>query len=212
VDDPALVALAAVVAYFIGTFPTAVLVTGLATRGRVDIHSVGSGNPGGFNTMRSVGRAWGVTVIVVDLCKAVLATLAGWAIGGEPGAYAAATACVLGHIFPVWFRFRGGKGVAAAAGAVAVAFPPYFGIGAVVLALGALLTHSTERSAQLAGGGWVLCALVWWGFDLSNLWGPEPAAGMVVFAAVSTVVILAKFRMSRTPATPADAPPWSPAA
>ena len=130
-DDVALTVAAALAGYLVSTFPTADLVTRLATRGRVDIRAVGSGNPGGFNTMRSVGKAWGVLVILVDVLKGTAAALAGWAIGDTAGAYAGATAGIAGHIFPVWTGFRGGKGVATALGTM---LPIGFAMGGAVIA------------------------------------------------------------------------------
>jgi glycerol-3-phosphate acyltransferase PlsY len=112
VGDALLVFAAALVGYLIGTFPTADLVTRLATRGRVDIRAFGSGNPGGVNAMKAAGTGWGVLVIVVDIVKGVLAGALGWLMGGDSGAYAGGTAAIAGHILPVWTRFRGGKGVA----------------------------------------------------------------------------------------------------
>jgi acyl phosphate:glycerol-3-phosphate acyltransferase len=108
-NDVLLAVAAAFVGYLLGTFPTADLVTRLATRGTVDIRSVGSGNPGGLNAMKAAGTTWGM-VVVVDVAKGAGAALLGWLIAGTPGAYAGATAGIAGHIFPVWTGFRGGKG------------------------------------------------------------------------------------------------------
>src|ERR1700683_3072213 len=107
----ATVVAALAVGYLLGTFPTAVLVTRLATRGSVDIRTTGSGNPGGLNTAQVVGRAWGGVVIAVDVAKGIGAGLLGWVIAGPVVAYGAATAAIAGHIWPLWTRFRGGKGV-----------------------------------------------------------------------------------------------------
>jgi acyl phosphate:glycerol-3-phosphate acyltransferase len=188
---------AAVAGYLIGTFPTADLVTRLATRGRVDIRAVGSGNPGGLNTMHSVGTAWGVVVILVDILKGAIAALAGWAIGGTPGAYAGATAGIAGHIFPVWTRFRGGKGVATSAGAVLAVFPIFFPVDAAAAAIGALGLRNAERAIWVTCPLWIASAVVWWLADLPNLWGPEPTVGLAIFAVVSAVMILGKFAASR---------------
>jgi len=196
---------AAVVAYLVGTFPTADLVTKLATRGRVDIRAVGSGNPGGLNAMKAVGAKWGVLVIVVDIVKGVVAALLGWLVGDEPGAYAGATAAIAGHIFPVWSRFRGGKGVATSGGAVLVVFPIYFPIDAAVAAIGALSTRNSERAIWISAPVWVGAALAWWLADLPNLWGPEPTVGLPISATVSALMILGKFLAARPRAATASA-------
>jgi glycerol-3-phosphate acyltransferase PlsY len=199
VDDVALAVAAALVGYLVGTFPTATVVTRLATRGAVDIRTVGSGNPGGLNAMKAAGTGWGVVVIVVDIVKGVIAGLLGWLIGDDAGAYAGATAAIVGHIFPVWSRFRGGKGVATSGGAVLVVFPAYFPIDAAVAAVGALSTHNAERAIWWSAPIWVGAALVWWLADLPNLWGPEPGVGLPISAAVGAGIILWKFRASRVP-------------
>lgn len=197
--DVALTLAAALAGYLIGTFPTADLVTRIATRGAVDIRATGSGNPGGLNTMQSVGRVWGIVVIAVDLVKGVVAALVGWAIGGVPGAYAGATAGIVGHILPVWSHFRGGKGVATSAGALLVVFPIFFPVDAVALATGALGLRNAERAIWVVCPLWVVSALVWWLAGLPNLWGPDPTVGLPVFAVVSAALIVWKFAAARAP-------------
>ncbi|MGH9024863.1 MAG: glycerol-3-phosphate acyltransferase, partial [Acidimicrobiia bacterium] len=172
--DAVLTAVAALVGYLLGTIPTADLVTRVATRGRVDIRRAGSGNPGGLNAMQVVGKRWGVAVIIVDIAKGALAGFAGYTIGDAGGAYAAATASIAGHIFPLWSRFRGGKGVATSGGACLAVFPVFFPIDAAVAALGAVGTRNPERTIWANGVVWVGLAVTWWVFDLPNLWGPPP--------------------------------------
>jgi glycerol-3-phosphate acyltransferase PlsY len=181
-----------VVGYLLGTFPTAIVVTRLVTRGRIDIRATGSGNPGGFNTFREVGRLWGVVVVLVDGTKALGAGLFGLVLGDAP-AYAAATAVIAGHIVPVWSRFRGGKGVATAGGAVLSVFPPFFPINVGVLALGALVTRNARR-AMLAGMcAWVVAAVLWAVNDWSSWWGPDPGAGLVAFSLLGAAMVVVKF-------------------
>ena len=196
-QDALLVVAAAAAAYLVGTFPTADVATRLATRGKVDIRSVGSGNPGGLNTMEAVGAAWGIAVIVVDIVKGVAGGLLGWAIGGGPGAYAGATAAIAGHIYPVWSHFRGGKGVATSAGSVLAVFPVYFPIDAAVAAAAALGIRSSERVVWISGPLWIAATVGWWLADLPNAWGPEPTVGLPIFATLSTAMILGKFAASR---------------
>jgi glycerol-3-phosphate acyltransferase PlsY len=117
------------VAYLIGTFPSALLV---AKANGVDIRSVGSGNPGASNVARVLGWRRGAWVFVLDAAKGALAAGVGLVVAGRPGGYALAAAAIVGHVFPVWFRFRGGKGVATGAGAFAVLSPLVIAVGAVV--------------------------------------------------------------------------------
>lgn len=188
---------AALAGYLIGTFPTAVLVTRLVTRGKVDIRQAGSGNPGGLNTMQVVGKGWGAAVMLIDAAKGLVAGLVGWAIGGPDGAYAGATASIAGHIFPVWSGFRGGKGVATSAGAVAAVFPAFFPIDAATAALGALGSKNAERAVQLACTLWIIASFVWWLADWPNLWGPPPSVALPVSQTIGALLILGKFYASR---------------
>jgi len=113
-----------IVSYFIGSFPTAYVVSRL-TRG-IDIRSAGSGNVGAANVHRVIGRGWGVFVAVVDMLKGSLAILitgiastvtAPWLLS------LAGLAAVLGHNYPVWLKFKGGKGVATTYGVVFFLYP-----------------------------------------------------------------------------------------
>src|SRR5258707_12910264 len=101
------------VGYVIGMFPSADLVTRVATRGAVDLRAAGSGNPGGLNAARVLGKKWGLLVIVMDAAKGALAGFIGLALG-DASAYAAGTAVIAGHCCPVYDRLRDGGGVPAA--------------------------------------------------------------------------------------------------
>jgi len=107
VDDVWGIVVGALVGYVIGMFPSADLVTRVASRGSVDLRASGSGNPGGLNAARVLGRKWGLLVIVMDAAKGALAGLVGLAIG-DAAAYAAGTGVIAGHCWPVWNGFRGG--------------------------------------------------------------------------------------------------------
>ena len=86
----------------------------------VDILTEGSGNPGASNVARVLGGRWGSLVFALDALKGSVPALIGLALDTRPGAYALVGAAVLGHMFPVTRRFRGGKGVATMGGAMMV--------------------------------------------------------------------------------------------
>ncbi len=117
-----LVALSLMCAYLVGSMPFGLLIArGVAG---VDIRTVGSGNVGATNVGRVVGRRWFFVVFVLDALKGISAVLLISRIPGLTGDDAAwvevgcGLMAVIGHVFCVWLRFRGGKGVATAAGAV----------------------------------------------------------------------------------------------
>ena len=108
------------VAYLLGTFPSASLV---ARRRGVDVTAAGSGNPGASNTFRLLGWKAGVVVFALDVLTGALAAGLGLAVDGHRGAYILGVAAVLGHVFPVTRRFKGGRGVATGGGVMLVIFP-----------------------------------------------------------------------------------------
>ena len=182
----------ALIGYVIGMFPSADLVTRLATRGTVDLRSSGSGNPGGLNAARVLGRKWGLLVIVLDAAKGALAGFAGLAIG-DAAAYAAGTGVVAGHCWPMYNWFRGGKGVAAAGGSFVSVFPPMFPIDGLATAAVALLGRSSRLAIKVAVVIWVVSAAVWWAADLPTWWGPEPGPGLLVYSVLGAGMIQARF-------------------
>jgi len=111
-----------IVAYLIGSIPFALI---LARRwGAADLRRVGSGNLGAANVMRASGLAAGVLVAALDMAKGAASVwLAARVSTGEAVPAAAGLAAIVGHIYPVWLRFRGGKGVATACGVFAVLTP-----------------------------------------------------------------------------------------
>ncbi|MCB9372246.1 MAG: glycerol-3-phosphate 1-O-acyltransferase PlsY [Microthrixaceae bacterium] len=113
-------ALLVVPSYLVGTFPTGLLV---GRRAGHDPTAEGSGNPGATNVARVAGRGAGLVVLLVDLAKGALPAAVGVAVGGAVLGLACGGAAVLGHVAPVTRGFRGGKGVATAAGTVIVVEP-----------------------------------------------------------------------------------------
>ena len=111
-----------VVAYLIGSIPFALL---LARRwGAVDLRLVGSGNLGAANVLRASGVRAGLVVAALDAGKGAASVIvADYLTGSATAAAAAGFAAIVGHIYPVWLRFRGGKGVATACGVFSVLTP-----------------------------------------------------------------------------------------
>jgi glycerol-3-phosphate acyltransferase PlsY len=188
---------AALVGYLLGSIPSADIASRIATRGEIDLRSVGSGNPGATNAAAQLGKTWGALVLAADLAKGTAAGFAGRAVGGDAGGYIAATTAVAGHIAPPWSGFKGGKGVATSAGACLAVFPAYFPMNAAVTALGASQSRNAERAVQLAAVAWVGAGLVWWRYQLPNGWGPPPTRGLPAFSVASCALILGAFARAR---------------
>ena len=122
--------LAVALAYLLGSVPFAYV---LARRRGIDLRDVGSGNVGATNVLRTTGVRQAVLVICLDAVKGSFAVvLADRLAPGQATPVAAGLASVIGHVYPVWLGFRGGKGVATAAGVFAVLAPVALAIAGVV--------------------------------------------------------------------------------
>lgn len=163
-------------AYLLGTFPTALLV---GRREGRDPTQEGSGNPGASNALRTMGRRAGALVLLGDLGKGVVATGAGWALGGRGIGVACGIAAVVGHVAPVTRGFRGGKGVATGAG-MAVVLLPLPSIGLVAL-FGAVV-----RATRIAAAGSVAVAVAVPVVDAAT---GHPGTEVAALAACSALVV-----------------------
>lgn len=163
-------------AYLVGTFPTAVLV---ARAGGRDVLTEGSGNPGASNVYRLMGLGPALLVFVGDVLKGALPALAGLAAWGHGGAYLLGAAAVVGHVFPVTRRLRGGRGVATGAGMALALYP----VVIVVLAALWLLVAKGAGRASLASLVATVALPV-----LVGLSG-RPAPEVVALAAVALLVL-----------------------
>lgn len=201
-------AAAAVFGYVAGTLPSADLVAKAAGAG-VDPRAHGSGNPGAANVAQLLGKRAGGAVFGLDMAKAVVAGQVGRAAAGAVGANVASSAAVLGHCYPVWKQFRGGKGVAASFGQMLATFPAYLPVD---IALGAVAAKSDfwkQRPVGTIGaicGLWVGLASIWSRRSLPNLWGLAPSRSLPITAAVSSAAIIHRFwTESQVPPPPAPA-------
>lgn len=145
-------------AYLLGSIPFGLILTRLAGLG--DIREIGSRSIGATNVLRTGSKGLALTTVLLDGGKGSLAVAVGWQFGPDMAVLAAAGA-VLGHCFPIWLRFRGGKGVATAIG-VWIALSPLSGVIVclVWLAVAAAFRYSSLASliAMIAApiAGWQL--------------------------------------------------------
>jgi acyl phosphate:glycerol-3-phosphate acyltransferase len=131
--------LAVTVGYFVGSIPFAFL---LSRHRGIDLRQTGSGNVGASNVLRTTGVRAAMLAMVLDGMKGTIAVLLAQLLSaGAVAAVIAAFASVIGHVYPIWLRFRGGKGVATAAGAFAVLAPEALGIAACVFVVAVLATR-----------------------------------------------------------------------
>ncbi|MFH1178007.1 MAG: glycerol-3-phosphate 1-O-acyltransferase PlsY [Acidobacteriota bacterium] len=152
-------------AYLLGSIPFALLVVKAAGRG--DVRTVGSGNVGATNAMRAAGWKWALLVALLDVGKGLAAVLLMRQVTANPAWITAAGAlAVVGHCFPVWLKFSGGKGVATAGGVFfTLAWLPTLvvaGVWIVILALTRIVSASSVVAAASFPVGYYLIARPSW--------------------------------------------------
>jgi glycerol-3-phosphate acyltransferase PlsY len=161
---------AVLLAYFLGSIPWGFLA---GRMNGVDLRREGSGNTGATNALRVLGKKWGYLVFALDALKGVLAVK--WSMdlavyfdaNGQEKIYAGVVAAIfvmIGHTYPVWLKFQGGKGIATAAGVMLALFPPpVFGFGLLVWAA---LFYSTRYVSVASLGAAVSlptsAGILWW--------------------------------------------------
>ena len=169
-------ALGLALGYLLGSIPFGIVLTRLAGAG--DLRSIGSGNIGATNVLRTGRKGLAAATLALDALKATLAVvLAAWAFGPS-SALAAAAGAILGHLYPVWLKFRGGKGIATfLGGLIGLAWPAAIAFAAVWLAVAAVTRRSSAAALaatavsplvalliglqEVAVVFWALAALVW---------------------------------------------------
>lgn len=182
-----------IAAYLIGSISFAVIFTKLFIK--TDVRELGSGNAGTTNVMRVGGFLPGALTFVCDALKGFVACYAGKlvfqyiaentdAIWCSPvyGAFICGVACMLGHVFPIFFQFKGGKGIATSVGIFAVCCPIAIVLGLSVFALCMLITRIVSLSSILAAVTVVTLTMVFYN-DTAAFW-PQAVLAVIMGAIV----------------------------
>ncbi len=182
----AMILLVAALGYLLGAIPFGLLLTRAAGLG--DIRKVGSGNIGATNVLRTGRKGLAFATLALDGGKGAAAVVAGYALSGAWGVVAGGLGAILGHLFPMWLGFRGGKGVATGFG-VLIAADPFAGIaaGAVWLAVAAV----TRLSSAGALSAFFAAPLLMWAF------GAHPAKIALTVAVASLVWLRHRTNIAR---------------
>lgn len=161
-------------------------------RGGVDIRKLGSGNAGGTNALRTQGKAFALWVMVIDIGKGILATAAipplvlpgvglDESVARSLVLYGVAFAAIVGHVFPVWFGFRGGKGAATAGGLICYLAPL---AGVFMLGTWALTAFATG----FVGLATIVAALV--AVVVIGVTGLPEQSGLFLFACATAALVI----------------------
>lgn len=160
-------------AYLLGSVPFGLIVA--RAMGLGDPRQIGSGNIGATNVLRTGSKTAGALTLLLDALKGFVAVLAGGALFGDGGAQLAGLAAFLGHLYPVWLRFKGGKGVATFFGVLfGLAWPLGLFAGAVWLGI-ARLSRMSSAGALAASAAAPVAAL---------FFGPSGSLALLVLLAV----------------------------
>ena len=161
--------------YLAGAIPFGLIITRLAGAG--DIREIGSGNIGATNVLRTGHRDLAAATLICDALKGTAAVLAATYLGGPDAAVAAGLGAFLGHLFPVWLKFKGGKGVATFIGLlIAFAWPVAIGFCAIWLVVAAATRYSS------------LSALIASAATPAMLWALGDARAALLFAALTALL------------------------
>jgi glycerol-3-phosphate acyltransferase PlsY len=161
--------------YCLGSVPFGPVLTKLFGAG--DLRSIGSGNIGATNVLRTGRRGLAAATLVLDALKATGAVVLAWWAFGPPTTLAAAAGAVLGHMYPVWLKFRGGKGVATyLGGLIGLVWPAAIVFAVVWLSVAALTRYSSAAALAATIASPVAMAAIGEG------------GGAMVFAALAALV------------------------
>jgi glycerol-3-phosphate acyltransferase PlsY len=150
VTPPALIALWGAAGYLLGSIPFGLVLARLLGLG--DLRQIGSGNIGATNVLRTGSKGAAAATLILDAAKGAVAVLLAQALASGDAAQAAGLGAFLGHLFPVWLRFRGGKGVATFLGVMlALAWPVGLALCATWLVVAALTRYSSFAALMAAG-------------------------------------------------------------
>jgi acyl phosphate:glycerol-3-phosphate acyltransferase len=157
-SSDALLPAALILGYLLGSIPFGLILTRVA--GTQDLRSIGSGSIGTTNVLRTGRKDLAAATLIGDMLKGTIAVIISGYFGGPDAAMLAALGAFLGHLFPVWLKFRGGKGVAVYIGVLLGLLWPAALVFCLIWLAVALLTRYSSLSALIAS--LVTPILLWW--------------------------------------------------
>lgn len=145
-SDVVIILLAGGFGYLLGSVPFGLIFTRIGGKG--DIRDIGSGNIGATNVLRAGSKILALATLLADAAKGALAVALVWRLGNDQAAFFAGLAAFVGHLFPVWLNFKGGKGVAVFIGAMLI-MSPMTGLVFLLVWLGMALVFRKSSLAAL---------------------------------------------------------------
>ena len=181
----------AIAAYLLGSLNFAIIIS--KKQYNQDIRNFGSNNAGMTNMMRTYGRKAAALTFIGDILKAVVSCIIGYLLLGQFGAYTAGLFCIIGHVFPLYYKFKGGKGVVTAGVTIVMCNPI---VGILLMIMFALIVLTTKYISLAS----VMCMLFYPPLLnqvdplIRDILGMEPSQGSIggVFAVLMTCLIVVK--------------------
>jgi len=174
--DAVLAVVVVVVSYFLGTFPSALIV---AKRGGIDVTKEGSGNPGTSNVVRLLGWKYGAVVFLADVLKGSISVALAWWVTGDRVTmlgFGCAYAAVIGHTYPITRKFKGGKGVATGGGSMYVLYP----LMSLVLCISWFVLRKATGKSSVASLVITIAVPIYVGFFREDMWELAATLGLVL--------------------------------
>ncbi|MFV0491590.1 MAG: glycerol-3-phosphate 1-O-acyltransferase PlsY [Pseudorhodobacter sp.] len=166
-SDPVSLILVAIIAYLLGSVPFGIVIT--RALGLGDLRQIGSGNIGATNVLRTGNKGAALATLLLDAAKGGVAVLIARAALGNDAAQVAALASFLGHLYPVWLRFRGGKGVATFLGTLLALYWPIGLATCATWLVAALLGRISSLAALVAAASSTIWMLIFGRGDMAIL-------------------------------------------
>jgi len=174
--DALLALVVVVVSYFLGTFPSALIV---AKRGGIDVTKEGSGNPGTSNVVRLLGWKYGAVVFLADVLKGSASVALAWWVTGDRVTmlgFGCAYAAVIGHTYPITRKFKGGKGVATGGGSMYVLYP----LMSLVLCISWFVLRKVTGKSSVASLVITIAVPIYVGIFRDDSWELAATLGLVI--------------------------------
>lgn len=186
----AIIAIAA--SYLLGSVSFSIIIARLM--GKIDIRQHGSGNAGATNTLRVLGKGPGIAVFLLDIVKGVAAVALGYALNGDDYAWlpvVCGLASIIGHNWPIFFRFKGGKGISTTVGAMVSLAPlPVVIAGVIAILIIAVTRYVSLGSIVFTVLLPIILAIGGWSTDY--IWGAVVVAVLAIYRHRKNIVKLLK--------------------
>ncbi len=174
------IVLSGIAGYLLGSINSSIIVGKLY---RIDIRQYGSGNAGMTNTLRTLGKKAAFFVLIGDILKGIISYLFGLALAGKVGAMTAGTLAIIGHNWPVYFQFKGGKGVLTSAAVLFMMNAEIAALLLLIFAVVVVMTRYVSLGSIIAAALFPVLAIVY-----------RQDAGFVIFSIVICLLVIFRHR------------------